>query len=94
LLKKPSKLDNYVIKKVGERRKALGLSQADLSFELNVSIGFIGQVESPNYPAHYNLRHLNEIASILKCSLYDLLPSRRGGGGAVDSGKALQGGPM
>jgi len=73
-LKKPSKLDNYVIKKVRERRKARGLSQADLSFELNVSIGFIGQVESPNYPAHYNLRHLNEIAKILDCSLYDLLP--------------------
>ena len=63
-----------MIKKVRERRKDLGLSQADLSFELNVSIGFIGQVESPNYPAHYNLRHLNEIANILKCSLHDLLP--------------------
>jgi transcriptional regulator with XRE-family HTH domain len=73
-LKKPSKLDYYVIKKVKERRNELGLSQADLSFELGVSIGFIGQVESPNYPAHYNFRHLNEIAKILKCSLYDFLP--------------------
>jgi len=73
-LKKPSKLDYYAIKKVKERRNVLGLSQADLSFELGVSIGFIGQVESPNYPAHYNLRHLNEIAKILKCSLYDFLP--------------------
>jgi len=73
-LKELSKLDKYVIKKVKEKRLLLGLSQADLSFELNVSIGFIGQVESPNYPAHYNFRHLNEIAKILNCSLYDLLP--------------------
>ena len=41
---------------------------------LNVSTGFIGQVESPNYPAHYNLRHLNELAKVLNCTLYDLLP--------------------
>ncbi|MDR3714751.1 MAG: helix-turn-helix transcriptional regulator [Puia sp.] len=73
-MKELSKLDKYVIKKVKEKRLALGLSQADLSFELNVSTGFIGQVESANYPAHYNLRHLNELAKILDCSLYDLLP--------------------
>jgi len=74
VLKELSKIDKYVIKKVKERRLHLGLSQADLSHELDVSIGFIGQVESANYPAHYNLRHLNELARILKCSLYDLLP--------------------
>ena len=73
-MKELSKLDKYVIKKVKEQRLSLGLSQADLSFELNVSIGFIGQVESPNYPAHYNLRHLNELAKVLNCTLYDLLP--------------------
>jgi hypothetical protein len=50
------------------------MSQADLAFELDVSVGFIGQAESPKYATHYNLRHLNELAKILKCSLYDLLP--------------------
>jgi transcriptional regulator with XRE-family HTH domain len=71
-----SKIDKYVIKKVKERRHAFGLSQSSLAFELNVSDSFIGQVESPNYPAHYNLRQLNEIAKILQCSIQDFLPPK------------------
>jgi transcriptional regulator with XRE-family HTH domain len=73
-LKELSKIDKYVIRKVKEKRQALGLSQAVLAYELNVSIGFIGQVESSKYPAHYNLGHLNALAKILRCPLHDLLP--------------------
>jgi transcriptional regulator with XRE-family HTH domain len=73
-MKKLSKIDQYAIKKVKDKRLELGISQIALANELDVSVGFIGQVESPNYPAHYNLRQLNEIAKILKCSIYDFLP--------------------
>jgi hypothetical protein len=73
-MKKLSKIDQYAIRKVKERRLELGISQMALSIDLEVSVGFIGQVESPNYPAHYNLRQLNEIAKILKCSIHDFLP--------------------
>jgi transcriptional regulator with XRE-family HTH domain len=71
-----SQIDLYVIEKVKERRIKLGKSQADLAHDLNVSESFIGQVESPKYPAHYNIRHLNELARILGCSIHDFLPSK------------------
>ncbi|ODT34968.1 MAG: transcriptional regulator [Sphingobacteriales bacterium 41-5] len=71
-----TEIDLFVIQKVKERRIENGLSQADLAFELNVSVGFIGKVESPKYPTHYNLNHLNKLAKILKCSPQDFLPKK------------------
>lgn len=54
----------------------MNLSQADLANELGMSVGFIGKVESPNYPSHYNLKHLNQLAHILQCSLQDFMPRK------------------
>lgn len=75
-MKSVSKIDRYVIKKVRERRQVLGISQASLSHDLGMSSGFIGQAESDKYKTHYNLRHVNDIAKILKCSISDLLPQQ------------------
>ena len=52
------------------------MSQADLAFELGMSVGFIGKAESSKYAAHYNIKHLNELARILKCSPQDFMPRR------------------
>ena len=71
-----SKVDLYVMNRVKEKRNEKSLSQADLAFELGVSFGFIGQVESHKYPARYNVKHLNELAKILKCSPQDFLPKK------------------
>lgn len=71
-----TKIDLYVISKVKEKRLENSLSQADLAYELNMSVGFIGKVESTKYPAHYNIRHLNDLAKILKCSPQDFLPKK------------------
>lgn len=68
------KIDLYVVNKVKEKRLEKKISQANLANELDVSIGFIGQCESKNYPAHYNVKHLNLLAKILKCSPQDFLP--------------------
>jgi transcriptional regulator with XRE-family HTH domain len=67
-------IEAYVINKVKEKREALNLSQSELAAELNVSNGFIGQVESSKYPAKYNLNHLNKLAIIFKCSVKDFIP--------------------
>ena len=67
-------IEAYVINKVKEMREALNLSQSELAAELNVSNGFIGQVESSKYPAKYNLNHLNKLAIIFKCSVKDFIP--------------------
>lgn len=71
-----TKIDTYVIEQVKDKRLEKSLSQADLAFELGVSVGFIGKVESPKYTAHYNVKHLNELAKILKCSPQDFLPKK------------------
>ncbi|KIC93546.1 helix-turn-helix domain-containing protein [Flavihumibacter solisilvae] len=71
-----TKIQTYVINKVRERRTELNLSQADLAFELGVSVGFIGKAESIKYSTHYNLNRINQLASILKCSPQDFIPSK------------------
>jgi transcriptional regulator with XRE-family HTH domain len=71
-----SKIDLYVISKVKEKRLEKGISQVDLANELDVSVGFIGKIESLNYASHYNIRHLNLLAKILECSPKDFLPDK------------------
>lgn len=71
-----SKIDLFVINKVRERRLEKNISQAVLAFELGMSVGFIGKVESSKYPSHYNIKHLNQLAKILECSPQDFLPKK------------------
>lgn len=71
-----SKIDQYVINRVKDKRVESNLSQADLAYELGMSVGFIGKIESTKYSTHYNLKHLNDLAKILKCSPQDFLPKR------------------
>ena len=71
-----SKVDQYVISQVKDKRVERNLSQADLAYELGMSVGFIGKVESTKYSSHYNIKHLNDLAKILKCSPQDFLPKR------------------
>ena len=52
----------------------MGISQAALADYINVSRGFIGDVENPKRRAKYNLHLINEIAKVLKCSPRDFLP--------------------
>jgi transcriptional regulator with XRE-family HTH domain len=71
-----SSIEDYIISKVKEMRISEGYSQRDLAYLLEVSIGFIGDVESPKRRAKYNLNHINELAKIFKCSPKDFLPEK------------------
>ena len=71
-----SKVELYVIGKVKERRQNLGISQQQLAYLMDLSIGFIGKIESPKYPSKWNLDHLNKLADVLNCSPQDFLPER------------------
>jgi len=71
---KLSPIDQYVINKVREIRTAKGVSQRELSYRTELSIGFLGDVESPRSRAKFNLSHLNQIALALECSPKDFLP--------------------
>ena len=71
-----NKIDWFIINQVREMRQEKGLSQDDISIHLNLSKGFIGQIESPNYIAKYNTGHLNELAKLFKCSPKDFMPDK------------------
>ena len=69
-----TKIDEYVIDKVREIRLQKGISQSELAGRIDLSRGFIGDVENPKHKAKYNLNHLNKIAIALECSIRDFLP--------------------
>lgn len=69
-----SAIDKYIIEQVKAKRKEKGISQSQLAFELDMSNGFIGKIESGKYGKKYNPTQLNEIARILSCSPKDFMP--------------------
>lgn len=71
-----TKFEIAVMEIVKALRQKKNLSQDDLATLMNVSRGFIGQVESLNNPSTYNLNHLNKLAFELKCSVADLIPAK------------------
>jgi len=71
-----TKIDWLIVTKVKDMRHARNLEQDDIAIHLNVSSGFIGQIESPNFRAKYNTQHLNELAKLFKCSPKDFWPEK------------------
>ena len=71
-----SPIEQYVIDTVKRMRTEKGISQRELAYMMDVSIGFIGDVENPKYRAKYNLNHINELAKIFDCSPRDFLPDK------------------
>jgi len=49
-----TEIEQYVINKVRDMRGKHNISQAQLAHQIDVSVGFIGHVESPNDRAKYN----------------------------------------
>lgn len=75
-LKKMSKsqFELKVIDIVRQKRRLHNLSQAKLAKVLNVTAGYIGQIEMQDSPSMYSFNQLNELAKFFKCSPRDLFP--------------------
>jgi transcriptional regulator with XRE-family HTH domain len=73
-MSKISKIEQYAIDKVREKRIAAGLSQEMLSLKMELNSKFVGNVESVKRTTKYNLNHLNKIAQILGCSIREFFP--------------------
>jgi transcriptional regulator with XRE-family HTH domain len=71
-----NKIDLYVIERVRELRLKKGISQAEIAAELGYGASYIGNIESLNTPAKYNVNHLNKIAKVFECSPRDFLPEK------------------
>lgn len=73
---KKSKFELAIIDKVKELRIQKNLTQDDIAAILNISRGFVGQIESPNSESKYNLNHLNKLALEMGCSPQDFIPEK------------------
>jgi len=71
-----SKFDLAVIRLVKEYREGQGYTQDDLAFFLDVTRGYVGQIESPSTRAKYNLNQLNRLAFEMKCSPRLFVPDK------------------
>lgn len=69
-----TEIELFVISQIKKMREQHGLSQSDFAFKMNVSYGFIGNVESPRHRAKYNLNHINQAAKVFGCPVKDLMP--------------------
>ncbi|KAA6309173.1 hypothetical protein EZS27_039281, partial [termite gut metagenome] len=64
----------YAIQIMKKKRFERGWSQQELADYLNLSRGYIGDVENPKKQAKLNLVHINKLAQIFNCSPKDFLP--------------------
>ena len=71
-----TKIELYVVNEVKEKRVEKGMSQAELSYLLEVSTGMVGMAESTKYTTKYSLEQLNRLAQIFKCAPKDFLPDK------------------
>ncbi|MFD1165237.1 helix-turn-helix transcriptional regulator [Sphingobacterium daejeonense] len=71
-----SGIEQYVINKVKEIRVSKGISQAKLAHMVELSVGFVGNVENPTHIAKWNLNHLNRISLVLDVPFKDFFPEK------------------
>jgi transcriptional regulator with XRE-family HTH domain len=71
-----TKIEQYVIDRVREKRIKAGLTQTVLSVAMDISSKFVGSVESVKTNAKYNINHLNKLAIIFECSIKDFFPEK------------------
>lgn len=71
-----SPIEQYVIDFVRDLRKSKNLSQDDIGNIIGKSKSFIGNIESINNRAKYNLTHINLLADYFNLSPRDFLPEK------------------
>lgn len=69
-------IEQYVIDRVKQIRAEKGGSQARLAHLIDISVGFIGNVENPKHVAKYNPNHLNRISKELEVPFKDFFPEK------------------
>lgn len=69
-----SAIELYVSQKVREFRNKNDWSYRYLGDCLNVDPSFIAHVEDPKSDKSFNLDHINSLAKVFECKIYDFLP--------------------
>lgn len=71
-----SAIELEIVNLVRQKRKEKKLSQAKVAQILNVTAGYIGQIEMKSSLSMYSYCQLNELARFFDCSPKDFLPDR------------------
>ncbi|HEY0175625.1 MAG TPA: helix-turn-helix transcriptional regulator [Pedobacter sp.] len=69
-------LEQYVIDFVRRLRVENKLKQRDIAAIIDTSPSFVGNIENNNYPAKYNLKHINILADYFNISPTSFLPDK------------------
>lgn len=69
-----SAIELYISQKVKEHRLAKGWSHRYLGDCLNVAHTFIVQIEDTTSDKAYNFDHINALAEIFDCKIWDFIP--------------------
>lgn len=69
-----SDIELYVSQKVKEYRDKKNWSQQYLADCINFSASFVSNRENPKTDDAFNLDHINALAKIFECKIWDLLP--------------------
>ena len=65
-----------IVERVKRMRQDTNLTQDDIALYLNLSRGFVGQIESPNHQSKYSLDQLNKLSIEFDCSPQDFFPEK------------------
>jgi len=71
-----TKIEQYIIDQVREKRKEVGLSQIELSQKLGMSDSFVSHVETPSRRAKYNINHLTAFVNVCKGDHREFWPEK------------------
>ena len=74
--KTKSKFELEIVDLVRLKRNENKLTQENIASCLNVTPGYIGQIESSNEPSMYTHDQLNTLAIEMECSPKDFYPSK------------------
>ena len=66
-------IEEYVVNKIKKLRNEFGMSQKEFGDAINLSSGFIGDIEAGREGAKYNINHINEIEKVFKRYLHEYL---------------------
>ncbi len=65
-----------IIELIRKKRKSNKLSQAKIAKILNVTPGYIGQIEVKDSPSMYSYNQLNQLAIYFDCSPREFIPEK------------------
>ncbi|ETZ20145.1 helix-turn-helix domain-containing protein [Pedobacter sp. V48] len=73
-MRQKSSFEIAIVENVKRIRNSQKKTQSYIAMILDVTDGYIGQIESPKFPSMYSFDQLNKLAKDFDCSPKDFMP--------------------